>query len=76
MGSPLIPLACGCVWRGEGLDRGCVESERLREEMERLPYDGRAQNPAWYSLAMKLDREHAPEPVAVPPRVNGRQGRP
>ena len=63
MAAPMAVLPCGCVWRGEVLDRGCAESERLREEMERLPRDGRAQNPAWYGLAIKLDREHAPEPV-------------
>jgi hypothetical protein len=63
MAAPVTCLPCGCVWRGEVLDRGCRESEQLRNAMERLPNEGRARNSEWYSLAIKLEREHAPAPV-------------
>ena len=67
MAAPVTCLPCGCVWRGEVLDRGCRESEQLRTAMERLPHEGRARKTEWYSLVIKLDREHGPEPVRLPP---------
>ena len=53
---------CGCRWRGETLEWGCVVSERIRKQMEELEQAGRADSDEWHRLEQDLRFNHMPQP--------------
>jgi len=57
----MIPLPCGCVWRGTKLERGCPRSEQIREAMDILRRNGQVRSRDWYDLAIELERDHTRE---------------
>jgi hypothetical protein len=53
-------LPCGCTWRGETQERECVQSSRLRKQMDTLRKAGLVLGEDWYRLAIELERDHTP----------------